>query len=35
MLKAEAMEAFENASDQNVENTAIYISPTFSGYYRT
>ena len=34
MLKAEFNEAYEIAAGQNVEASAIYISPMLSGYYR-
>jgi hypothetical protein len=34
VIKAEADEAYQIAATQNVENSAIYISPMLAGYYR-
>lgn len=33
-LKAEETEAFNVAANQNVENSAMYVSPMLGGYYR-
>ena len=34
LRKADAMEAYGIAAEQNTENTPIYIAPSLSGYYR-